>query len=472
MMAILNTFSGGGGGIRIPLEAPTSLNLAAQDQKILITWTDPVDKVANPGGEMVAEWNYSIVVRNTERVPVSAKDGIEIVRTTSRNQYQSTSYTDNLYIENNVTYYYAVFAVTTIGVPSEPATGSAEPTAATPEYQQLVTLLNDHYGGSALTASENHAIILGGNDYGSDYCMAVEAINESLTVSVIGNLSYDFDTMNEDPSTGKFNGYGIFAGGGNIGTPKEGNNIYAYSPSLTRHNYYLQNLAGTGIGVGNSKSYLIFAGCSSRDYAGGGIQDYQCAAAFNSSFTQQSLSGILIDGYSGMRGATAGEYAVFAGGERDGYSTDYESFAFNDSLTKVGLTVTVGGWEMNVGAASVGIYALYGGGGSQKYESSAVYAFNDTLTRLSAPSLSAGKEDVIGATAPGFALMVGGYAYNDINKGLGVDCYDGSLTKVPIENLPSNPVSSTDSQGGSGSFGNHIAIGPSDGQLVHIYQIV
>ena len=126
-MPILNTFSGGGGGIRIPLEAPAGFSATVSDGTISFTWTDPVDKVANPGGELVSEWNYTLVVRKAGSAPLTPTDGYQVLRTTSRNQYTATPFTDTG-LDNDVTYYYAIYAYSTLGVPSEALVGNATPT--------------------------------------------------------------------------------------------------------------------------------------------------------------------------------------------------------------------------------------------------------------------------------------------------------------------------------------------------------
>lgn len=139
-MPILNTFSGGGGGIRIPLEAPTGFNSSISDGTISFSWTDPVDKVANPGGELVSEWNYTLVVRKAGSAPLTPTDGYQVLRTTSRNQYSATPFVDTG-LDNDVTYYYAIYAYSTLGVPSEALIGNATPTYfASISYEKQMSL--------------------------------------------------------------------------------------------------------------------------------------------------------------------------------------------------------------------------------------------------------------------------------------------------------------------------------------------
>ena len=82
-------------GALIPLEPPTALSISAQDKKVLISWTDPIDKVTNPGGEMVSEWKSTSIIRNIDHIPLSIDDGMEILKTNIRNAYQSDYYIDS-----------------------------------------------------------------------------------------------------------------------------------------------------------------------------------------------------------------------------------------------------------------------------------------------------------------------------------------------------------------------------------------
>lgn len=113
-------------GIVISLEPVTSLVLSSQDSKAIIAWSDPVDKVASPGGEDVGHWIYSVLVRNIDHVPEFPTDGVQVVKSTIRNQYSGSGYEDSG-LENNTTYYYSVFAYNHIGVPSDPASGEVTP---------------------------------------------------------------------------------------------------------------------------------------------------------------------------------------------------------------------------------------------------------------------------------------------------------------------------------------------------------
>lgn len=111
--------------IQIPLDPCTNLVAIAGNGKVSLTWTDPKDKYATPDGEtaqdpqqLVSVWSYTKIVRKEGSEPVSPNDGITVVESASRNQYESTEYIDRT-VTNDVTYYYALFAYNEDGVYSE-----------------------------------------------------------------------------------------------------------------------------------------------------------------------------------------------------------------------------------------------------------------------------------------------------------------------------------------------------------------
>ena len=149
------TVSGGNdslGGI-IPLNPPTAFVVTADNAKCLLTWTDPLDKYATPEGEqaqdsqqLVSLWDHTVLVRKTGSQPTGPHDGIAVVSSSVRNQYQSTTYIDGGLI-NDTTYHYGIFAYNTDGVASEGAFASAMPVAGTP--------LSDLAEGTLIKIQEN-----------------------------------------------------------------------------------------------------------------------------------------------------------------------------------------------------------------------------------------------------------------------------------------------------------------------------
>ena len=124
--------------LQIPLDSCTSLGLTAGNAQVEITWTDPVDKYATPEGEtaqdpqpLVSVWDHTILVRKTGSQPTGPHDGTTVVSSSTRNQYQSTPYTDTGLIDGT-TYHYGVFAYNTAGLASDGVFASATPVLGTP----------------------------------------------------------------------------------------------------------------------------------------------------------------------------------------------------------------------------------------------------------------------------------------------------------------------------------------------------
>lgn len=116
-----------GGAIDIPLDPPTAFAAEGSHEKISLTWVDPKNKYATPEGEamedtdqLVSTWDHTVIVRKTDGYPATPDDGILVISSGQRNQYQTTPYIDTG-LTNQTQYYYAAFAFNTDGVPSEPA---------------------------------------------------------------------------------------------------------------------------------------------------------------------------------------------------------------------------------------------------------------------------------------------------------------------------------------------------------------
>ena len=111
--------------LQIPLDPCTNLECVAGNAQVELTWTDPLNKYATPEGEvaqdpdqLVSVWHHTVVIRKVGSAPVGIDDGIVVVSSEVKNQYQSTAYVDTGLV-NDTTYYYGVFAVNEDGVESE-----------------------------------------------------------------------------------------------------------------------------------------------------------------------------------------------------------------------------------------------------------------------------------------------------------------------------------------------------------------
>lgn len=111
--------------LQIPLDPCTNLECVAGNAQVELTWTDPLNKYATPEGEvaedpdqLVSVWHHTVVIRKVGSAPVGVDDGIVVVSSEVKNQYQSTAYIDTGLV-NDTTYYYGVFAINEDGVESE-----------------------------------------------------------------------------------------------------------------------------------------------------------------------------------------------------------------------------------------------------------------------------------------------------------------------------------------------------------------
>lgn len=111
--------------LQVPLNPVSNLHVQLKTDLIEIMWTDPLDKYADElgnitdeGDQLVSQFAYTKVVRKIGSPPSGPNDGEAIVSATTRNQYQSTPYTDST-IQPGNTYYYGLYVYNMAGVCSE-----------------------------------------------------------------------------------------------------------------------------------------------------------------------------------------------------------------------------------------------------------------------------------------------------------------------------------------------------------------
>ena len=85
----------------------------ATDRCVSLKWSDPEDYTTTDS--YLVEWASTRIVRKTGSYPVDENDGTVVVTSTTRNQYQSTAFTDSG-LTNNTTYYYRAFPCSTDGI--------------------------------------------------------------------------------------------------------------------------------------------------------------------------------------------------------------------------------------------------------------------------------------------------------------------------------------------------------------------
>lgn len=190
---VVNNNSDSLGGI-IPLEAPNTFVVVADNAKCLLTWTDPKDKYADELGEitdegdqLVSQFAYTRIVRKTTGYPSGPNDGDIVTESSTRNQYQTTAYSDEGLV-NNTLYYYAAFTCNTDGVWSGSVTGSATPKAYDPilannTWEQINDVANEGIAASVWSIGDE---------------IDITALNETLTMVI---LDFDHDTLSDSSGT-------------------------------------------------------------------------------------------------------------------------------------------------------------------------------------------------------------------------------------------------------------------------------
>lgn len=114
---------------KVQLAAPSDLIATPGTGKISLTWTDPEDIVRT--GKTVATWAKTRIVRKEGAPPNDHNDGVIVLESTEKNQYQSTPYDDST-VQVGTVYHYGAFSYSEEGVWSEGAFANATPMAGTP----------------------------------------------------------------------------------------------------------------------------------------------------------------------------------------------------------------------------------------------------------------------------------------------------------------------------------------------------
>ena len=421
-------------GALIPLEAPTNLVLTPLNARVDITWTDPVDKVASPGGEDVALWDRTVIIRKAGSAPTGPDDGELIYTETTRNQHQYDVYSDTNNVINNTVYYYAVYAYTEMDVPSEPIGGNCKPIAGTPVYRDTLGvpsygLMNNievgEYGGSF----HDKAIYAGGryNISGSGYYYGdiVWSYNASLTKSQLDDLA----TGRMQPSYAYTDSNCLAAGGYRtdaVGT------IDVYNRSLTHSSNVSLSTGRYSGGSGHYRGYAIFAGGYSTWHGGPVVT----VDAFDDNLSRTSIAS-LSSGNADMGTSSNDNHIIFAGGRTsivEAYSSTLTK-SYPTELSKI---------YSRPGAASIDNYNVFIMVGNIPVE-----AYDQSLSKISGGIFPAQytDNDIV-------SIQLGSYILALKQNGMGGEgdiavMFDSSLTCSVIDevNLPEHGLSAIEYYG-------------------------
>lgn len=439
-------------GVQVALEAPTNLVPTPLNARVDLTWTDPVDKYAAPDGQTaatpwdnVATWDHTIVVRKAGSAPTSPDDGELIYTETTRNQHQYSAYTDTSNVINNTEYYYAIYAVTTADVVSDPIVDSCKPIEGTPSFYREIGPLSQKYRSDPNPGSIGQYAVFVGGMYANpnvDLTSVVDTFNESLTQSTASLYPYSIGgetTATTGPS------HVLFAGGFRWDYYKNAeylNSVIAYDTSLTQTSAPQLTSSASNIGAATLLNTSIFVGGDT------GTSQTNTVDTYDESLTKSPLEN-LPRALSGISGGTIGTHAVFGGGNYNVYQNHVSTnksyatvIAYDKSMTRTTLT------DLSVprsvcGCASLDNYIMFAGGEyngnsyNEGYNNTAD-AYNSSLTKISAvPALSIPSANVYTAH-PTSAIRNGSYILIIAGTSMsqsGFTKYNSDLTQSTVDGV-------------------------------------
>lgn len=103
----------GGGGSQVPLGNVVDFTAEPDDGKVILRWKDPEDIVVD--GIVISKWAGTKILRKTGSYPANENDGVLVVDSGVRNQYEIDGFVDTG-LENNIEYFYMAFPYTTDGL--------------------------------------------------------------------------------------------------------------------------------------------------------------------------------------------------------------------------------------------------------------------------------------------------------------------------------------------------------------------
>lgn len=269
--------------------------------------------------------------------------------------------------------------------------------------------LADSLGGTqyiydAATTIGNYALFAGGLMSGANLMQtACYSVDGSLTGSTQTGLS----VARYQLAATTVGDYALFAGGYRGSTRLSV--VDAYDESLTRTTITSMSVARANFAATTVGDYAIFAGGESatNDYG-----DYVCEFSmdvYDTSLTLVRSEMILTNERYGLAAATVGNYAIFAGGYNESYTTPYSvAVAFDESLTHHSVN-ELSNARYQLAATTVGNYALFAGGYLATGRITGVVdAYDDSLTQTAGLIMSSGKAEEAATAVDGYALFGGG----------------------------------------------------------------
>ena len=218
--------------------------------------------------------------------------------------------------------------------------------------------------------------------------------------------------------------YALFAGGysRSVFGYSVSSSVDAYNTSLTKSTPTELSCKRCGHAAASVGGYALFAGGASSYNIFGYDDIVSSVDAYDASLTRSAAH--IIGATAAIGGAAVGNYALFAGGTVD-WPINEDNVTSDVLAYDSSLTFTTAPWlsvaRANVKGASVGNYALFAGGKAGSF-CTTVDAYNASLTRTTATALSSEENNSAAATVGNHAIFVGNTASADI--------YDASLTKT------------------------------------------
>ena len=359
-------------GVLIPLEPATNFKIGSGSGRAYFTWTDPVDKYTTPGDELVSQWEKSVVVRKKDSAPSNIDDGTVVLTETVRNQYQTSQYVDES-VEDDTTYYYSVYPVTTTGLTSDSVGGVAViPMGGEPGFktylEDIFTATQNSNDSTYIAGAANKSsLIITEMNYGyRDDSLKRHALDLDLTyhlLEVFTKEGRQRDALGEmDEYVIMTEGYGT---GGSDGTNRAAY-TYAYDTDLTKTSLSPALLAGLGFSVTpTNRSCVMFAG-------GTGYQAYGTnrAEVINNDLTIQDIGPMKDTDHYGpynLCGTYIGNYYIYGFGEDNDdnyYYINRTMYVWDDDYTKIsGVHEASDNYWHDGYAYQVDEYALFWSGG-------------------------------------------------------------------------------------------------------------